>query len=153
MLKNKGLTIFESIENLTEGKEYDVISLIDSLYYCKEPINLIRGLYKKTRQNGLIILRITNRNWLAKLKKFIFRKEIGLALGDATISYSKKSISYLLEKNGFKILKITSIEKGKSIATMTKIFYILTSILSILTIGKINFSPGLIIIAKKNSTH
>lgn len=149
----KGLTIYSSIEKLPEGKKYDVISLIDSLYYCDKPINIIRGLYDRTKQNGLLILRITNRNWLAKLKKVFLKKEIGLALGDATISYSRKSISCLLENNGFKILKISSSEKGKSMAIKIKIFYILTSILNILSNGLINLSPGLIVIAKKNSTH
>jgi hypothetical protein len=123
------------------------------LYYSDEPKNLIRGLYDRTNQDGLIILRITNRNWLAKLKKVLLKKEIGLALGDATISYSKKSISCLLENNGFKILKISSIEKGKSMAIKIKIFYVLTSILNILSNGLINLSPGIIVIAKKNSTH
>lgn len=151
--QNKGLTIFESVEDLPKEKEYDVVSLIDSLYYSDEPVTLIRDIFYKIHENGLLILRITNRNWLAKFNKVILRKELGLALGDATISYSKKSITYLLENNGYKILKIKSIEKGKSIAIKTKIFYILTSIINILSIGIINISPGLIVIAKKNSTH
>lgn len=150
---NKGLSIYSSIENLSENKKYDVISLIDSLYYCDKPVELIRGLYHRVSHNGIIVLRITNRNWLAKLKKVLLKKEIGLALGDATISYSRKSISYLLENNGFKILKIISSEKGKSMALKIKIFYVLTSILNTLSRGVINLSPGLIVIARKNSTH
>ena len=151
--QNKGLGIFEKIESLPKGKKYDVISLIDSLYYIKEPISLIKKLYDITSSNGLLIIRITNRNWLAKLKKSILGREPGSVLGDATISYSKESIAYLLENNGFKILNITSIEKGKSIAIKTKIFYILTSVLNILSFNIINISPGLVVIAKKNPMH
>lgn len=149
--QSKGLTIFEGIEELPEEKHYDVISLIDSIYYSDEPVELIRKLYSKTRENGLLVLRITNRNWLAKLKKRLLRKEIGSALGDATMSYSKKSITKLLKNNGFKIVNITCIEKGKSINTPTKIFYRLTAFLNTLSMGIINISPGLIIIARKNA--
>jgi 2-polyprenyl-3-methyl-5-hydroxy-6-metoxy-1,4-benzoquinol methylase len=151
--RKKGIAVFESIGHIPERQLYDVISLIDSLYYCPEPVSLINDLYNKLNQNGMMIVRITNRNWLAKLKKTLFRKDIGLALGDATISYSKKSISYLLEMNGFKILKMTSIEKGKSHDFKTKVFYFLTSMLDIFSFGLINLSPGIIILAEKKSLH
>jgi 2-polyprenyl-3-methyl-5-hydroxy-6-metoxy-1,4-benzoquinol methylase len=149
--QKKGLTVFENIGHLPERRLYDVISLIDSLYYSIEPVKLINDLHHKLNQNGILIVRITNRNWLAKLKKIIFRKDIRLALGDATISYSMKSISLLLEMNGFKILKMTSIEKGKSLAFKTKAFYFLTSMLDVFSFGIINLSPGIIILAEKKS--
>jgi len=151
--QKRGLAVFESIGNLPENRLYDVISLIDSLYYSNEPVNLINDLHSKLNQNGLLIIRITNRNWLAKLKKNIFRKDIRLALGDATISYSKKSISCLLEMNGFRILKMTGFEKGKSLAFQKNFFYFLTSILNIFSFGIINLSPGIIVLAEKKFLH
>jgi 2-polyprenyl-3-methyl-5-hydroxy-6-metoxy-1,4-benzoquinol methylase len=149
--RKKGTTVFESIQHIPENQLYDVISLIDSLYYSPEPVSLMNDLYSKLNQNGMLIIRITNRNWFAKLKKTFFRKDIGLALGDATISYSRKSISCLLEMNGFKVLKMTSIERGKSLALKTKVFYFSTSLLNIFSFGVINLSPGIIILAEKES--
>jgi 2-polyprenyl-3-methyl-5-hydroxy-6-metoxy-1,4-benzoquinol methylase len=148
--RKKGLKIFENLDELPEEKKFDVISFIDSFYYSNEPVKLIKYSYSRIRENGLMVLRITNRNWLAKIKKKILRRDLGLALGDATISYSKKSISFLLERNGFKILKITNIEKGKSMNFKIAVFYIMTAVLNTISFGLINLSPGLIVIAKKN---
>jgi len=147
--RKKGLNIFENLDGLPEEKKFDVISFIDSFYYSNEPVKLLKNSHSRIQNNGLIVLRITNRNWLAKIKKRLLRSELGLALGDATISYSKKSISYLLERNGFKILKITNLEKGKSMTFKIGVFYILTAVLNAISFGLINLSPGLIVIAKK----
>jgi 2-polyprenyl-3-methyl-5-hydroxy-6-metoxy-1,4-benzoquinol methylase len=151
--QKKGLIIFESLDTLPEEKKFDVVSLIDSIYYSNEPVKLIKSIYSRIHQHGLVVIRITNRNWLAKVKKILLRREPGLALGDATISYSKKSISFLLERNGFKILKITNTEKGKSMDLKISIFYLLTGILNSVSFGLINLSPGFVVIAKKNSMH
>jgi len=148
--QSKGQKVFETIDAIPTDKKYDVISLIDSLYCSDDPIILVQKIFSMIKENGLLVLRITNRNWLAKFRKKILKKEINLALGDATISYSKKSVTFLLENNGFKIIEIRSIEKGKTLPIKTKLFYILTAILTILTFGLINLSPGLIIVARKN---
>jgi 2-polyprenyl-3-methyl-5-hydroxy-6-metoxy-1,4-benzoquinol methylase len=147
--QKKGLIIFKNLDTLPEEKKFDVVSLIDSIYYSNEPVKLIRSIHSRIQQNGLIIIRITNRNWLAKVKNLLFRGELGLALGDATVSYSKKSISCLLESNGFKILKTTNTEKGKSMDFRIRVFYLLTGIIRTLSFGFLNLSPGLIVIAEK----
>ena len=150
--QSKNVVVYEKIEKIPKNERFDVISLIDSIYYSASPIELLTELNAMLNPNGILIMRVTNRNWLAKIRKKYLNKEIGLSLGDATISYSNKSISILLKKTGFDILYFTSIEKGKSIAIKTKIFYLLTSILYVLTFRSINISPGIIVIAKK-STH
>jgi 2-polyprenyl-3-methyl-5-hydroxy-6-metoxy-1,4-benzoquinol methylase len=150
--QKKGLMVFENLDDLPEEKKFDVISLIDSIYYSNEPVKLIKSIYARIQQNGLIVIRITNRNWLAKVKKFVFRREPGLALGDATISYSKKSISFLLERNGFRILKVSNNEKGKSMDFRIRVFYSLTGIICAISFGFINLSPGFIVIAEKKSS-
>jgi 2-polyprenyl-3-methyl-5-hydroxy-6-metoxy-1,4-benzoquinol methylase len=147
--QKKGLTIFENLDTLPEEKKFDVVSLIDSIYYSNEPVKLVKSIYPRIKQDGLMVIRITNRNWLAKVKGILFKGELGLTLGDATISYSKKSLCLLLERNGFKILKITNTEKGKSMDLKIRIFYLFTAILHTLSFGLINLSPGVIVIAKK----
>jgi len=146
--QKKGLIVYKDIKDLPE-KKYDVVSLIDTLYLVNEPVSLIKEIYNITNDNGLLLLRITNRNWLAKIRKRLLKKDLVFCLGDATVSFSKKSISYLLENNGYKILKITSHEKGKVMNLKVKAFYTLSWLLNMVTIGLINISPGLIIIAKK----
>ena len=151
-VKEKGVRAYEKVSEISENERFDVISSIDSLYYCNSPVELITELKERLNSKGILILRVTNRNWLARFRKKYLKKELGLSLGDATISYSNKSLSILLKKCGFDVLLCTSIEKGKNIALKTKLFYKLTSLLYNLTFRKVNFSPGIIIVAKK-STH
>lgn len=147
--RNKGLRMYEEMGNLAEDEQFDVISAIDSLYYHSHPQLLIRAMYQKLNKEGILIVRITNRNAIIKLKKKILKKEVGFALGDAIVGYSAKSIVYLLEQNGFSILKITSKEKGKALTFTLKMFYLLTNIIDSLSGGYWNFSPGIIVIAQK----
>lgn len=147
--KGKGLVVHENITDLPENKSFDVISLIDSLYYSREPGALMRNIYQKLNENGLIILRMQNRNWLVKYDKYILHKTTSSSLGDVTIGFSKRSIRELLENNDFKILSIRNSEKGKIKTFQVRCFYDLALAIYYLSIGTINLIPGFIVIAKK----
>lgn len=150
----KGLIVFKYIEDLPKNKKFDVISLIDSIYYLKTPKNILKVIHNKLNENGLIIIRISNRNWRIKFNKYVLRKKTDTLLIDHIIGFSKQSIVYLLKEAEFEILKTTSIERGKTRPPKTKylwyFYYYLSLFLAFITIGSINLSPGIIIIAKKN---
>jgi len=130
-----------------------VISLIDTLYYLPDPELLMKQIFERLNSDGLVIMRVVNRNWLVKFNKYVLRKATVTALIDHSIGYSKKSISYLLKSNGFEIIKMTNWEKGKKHSFRTKAFYLTAFIVKLLSLGFINIFPGLILIAKKtNST-
>lgn len=147
--QQKGLIIFKKIEDLPQEMTFDVVSLIDSLYYSQTPKIELKQIYNKLNVNGIIILRIVNRNWLVKYNKYVLHKPTVTALIDHSIGFSKKSISYLLENGGFQILKTTNIEYGKILSAKIKCFYLFSLVVNFISMGLINFSPGIIIIAKK----
>ncbi|MCX6238330.1 MAG: class I SAM-dependent methyltransferase [Bacteroidia bacterium] len=149
--RSKGLESYKMIVDLPAELTFDVVSLIDSFYYTQTPKVLLQQLYQILRKNGLIILRVSNRNWLVKWNKLILRNKTCIILGDHTIGYSKKSISYLLQNNGFEILKITYIEKGKNKGTRIRNFYRFSQLLRIFSFGLLNYTPGIVVIARKIS--
>jgi SAM-dependent methyltransferase len=153
--KFRGLIVKKYISDLPIKNNIDVISILDSLYYLKKPKITLKEIHQRLGDNGLIILRISNRNWRFKFDKYLLRKKHITAMIDHTIGYSKKSIIFLLKESGFKILKITSIEKGKTrprkFLYLWYFYYYFSLFLNFVTNGYLNLSPGIIIIAKKTS--
>jgi 2-polyprenyl-3-methyl-5-hydroxy-6-metoxy-1,4-benzoquinol methylase len=149
LASENGLIVYKTLQELPQSSTFQIISLIDSLYFSLTPKLLLQSLHRILDDRGLIIIRLTNRNWLAKIRKRISGSDLGYSLGDATISYSKRSITYLLEKTGFEILKITHTEKGKSVSRKMSLYYLVSSLLYRISLGLVNFTPGMIIIARK----
>lgn len=150
---SKGLKIYKKFEELPQNKTFDVISFIDTFYYSLYPGFLLTMAFSLLSENGLLVIRDTNRNWLVKYDKYIRRKETCTALIDHVIGYSKKSMSYLLRNNGFEILETTFKEKGKYRSKMDNFLFSVATVFYKLSFGFINFMPGLIIIARKNPNY
>jgi 2-polyprenyl-3-methyl-5-hydroxy-6-metoxy-1,4-benzoquinol methylase len=150
----KGLIVLKHIRDLPKNRMFDVFSLIDSIYYLEQPIETFKQINSRLSANGLIILRVPNRNWRVKFNKYVFCKKTDEVLIDHLIGYSKKSLLTLLKETGFRIIKITSIQKGETRSPKTKYlwysYYYLSLFLNFISIGLLNLSPGIIIIAKKN---
>lgn len=145
-LEKKGYKVYKDVHNITN--KYDIIFFIDSLYYFEDPLYILEKCKSLLKEDGFLILRITNRNWIARIFRLLGRKNLDI-LGDATYSYSLKSITKLLDKVGFSIENVILFERGKIMPIKKKIAYYLGIILSYVMIKKFIFSPGLIIIASK----
>jgi len=146
-LSTDGYKVFGNLEEISDSK-FDVITLIDSLYCFEEPYHLMKHLNTLLSDDGILIIRITNRAWLASLFYKLGLKVPYIFMGDAKYSYTLKAMQLLLQKNGFLIEKVITTEKGKSIKFGIKtLFYKVTEILS--KIPKIKISPGLIFICRK----
>ncbi|MBP7507746.1 MAG: class I SAM-dependent methyltransferase [Prolixibacteraceae bacterium] len=145
-----GLDVKKQLSDLAESQLFDIVSIIDTLYYLRNPHTLLEEIHHRLRDNGIIILRVQNRNWLMKVDNFISNGRIFNSLGDMVISYSEKSLKLLLKANGFKILKFSVREKGKQRNTSIACFYFITQVIYHLTFGLINLVPGFIVIARKD---
>lgn len=140
-LRERGFTIWATVDNV--DREYDAIALIDSLYYFSDPVRILRRCRELLNPNGLLLLRITNRNWLARLPM------LGVDnLGDATHNYSLRSLSVLLEKSGWRIDRVINRERGKRQDWKRSAFYLITSLVSTVTCGRCFISPGLVALAR-----
>lgn len=148
----KGLTVYRDLKDLKE--KVDIVTMLDSLYYIPEPVEFLNNIHGILNKNGIVFLRITNRNWLVRLKKNVLRtSDIGTILGDSIIGYSLKSISRLLEKSNFEIKEILVSEKGKKTATLSRyFFYNIASAVSYILKPWLVISPGILIVAQKNES-
>jgi SAM-dependent methyltransferase len=136
--------------NLDDTKgQADTITFIDSFYYFDNPNKILDLVRKKLKDNGTLLLRITNRSNLLKLINLFKKTKDCTKLGDATISYSLNSIKKVLAKNGFSIQKILYYEKGKGNSTKKLLIYLFLYCLTMLSFYRVPLTSGLIIIAKK----
>jgi SAM-dependent methyltransferase len=145
----KKLNVFQYLNQIPANKKYDVISAIDSIYYLKNPKEALNEMYAKLNEGGILIIRISNRNWLAKLRR-PFYKNPAKVLGDATIAYSRQAIKRLLQEANFKDVEFHYEEKGKIIKPYPrKAFYRISTLLTKASFNLLRITPGVIAIAKK----
>ncbi len=148
-----GLQVYSSIDELGAPLRFDLITMIDSLYYVSEPRVLLRQLRDRLTADGILMIRIANRNWILHLLKKVARTEyFGYWLGDAILGYTKPALEMLLRTTGYKILCTSYHEAGKNHAGwLTRMGYWIGSGVSRATLGKLVISPGIIVVAAKQS--
>jgi 2-polyprenyl-3-methyl-5-hydroxy-6-metoxy-1,4-benzoquinol methylase len=140
-------------------KQFDVITFVDSFYYFENPLETLQQCKKLLKPGGELLMRVTNRNGLALLHRLAnvlrFRGDTLIDMpfwttDDAVCCHSWKSLTILMKKTGFKISRLTCVEKGKRMDSLgLRAFYSLTSILTLLTFHKVRLTPGIICLAVK----
>jgi len=146
-LTNNGYKVFKDIEELS-GDKFNVIALIDSLYYFNAPVPLLKKIYSLLDDNGLLLIRVTNRAWIANLYCLLGMRVPEIVMGDAKYSVSYKGMKELFRRTGFAIEKVFVTEKGKQAGSVKKwLFYKFTQFIS--ESGIVKISPGLIFLCRK----
>ena len=107
---NNGLKVFNS--NLREvnfqDKEFDVITYLEVLEHIGIPSEELKVVYRILRNNGLLIIEVPNvtfQLFKAKVFQLLHIRGFGLMPGDHLVHFSEKTVSLLLKRRGFKILK------------------------------------------------
>ena len=141
-------------------KQFDVITFVDSFYYFENPLETLRQCHKRLKSGGELLIRVTNRNGIARLHRFAsaltFRgrgivKMPFWTTDDAISCHSRRSMVKLMNKTGFRITELTCVEEGKKINSLgMRAFYQLTSVLTQLTYGHICLTPGIICLATRD---
>jgi len=147
---DRGLDVVMSLEDLS--KPVDVFMFIDSLYYLQSPKEILSLVKSKLRTGGLLVLRVTNVNFYARLQTFLQNHSDFSTLGDSTVSYSPRGISQLLQRAGFSVIKtLPDWGKGKQFDNFKKMLVYKSSYITYaLSMGALNISPGVIILARQS---
>jgi 2-polyprenyl-3-methyl-5-hydroxy-6-metoxy-1,4-benzoquinol methylase len=107
--KNRlGLKIHNNlIENLTPpSNKFDVITLYDVLEHTTNPNDFLITLKKWLKKDGVVIINLPNiDSMISNSTKDLWNK---LCPPDHTFHFNNKSISYLLNKNGYNPISITT---------------------------------------------
>lgn len=138
-------------------EQFDVITFVDSLYYFENPLESLRQCHKLLKPGGELLIRVTNRNGIARLHRLAYALtfrgrglvEMPFWTTDDSIScHSRRSLGKLMNKTGFRIVKLTCLEKGKKIESFgLRTFYQLTGTLARITYNRICLTPGIVCLA------
>ncbi len=143
----RGLVVWTSIESASQP--VDAITLIDSLYYVPRPVEFMRELGRALSPAGVVVLRVTNRNWLIQAKAAMLGIYDFRPLGDAEISYSVHGICRLLRRAGLVTTDILPDSgRGKCMKLKQRLIYASTCAATNMTLRNLYVSPGIIVIAR-----
>ena len=146
-LADKGYNVFKSIKEIS-GITFSVISLIDTLFYFQQPLDLLIDVYKLLDDDGVLLIRVRNTAWIANLCCRLGITVPSVCMRDAKYSFTYRSLEYLLDQAGFVISKVICAERGKSMPLgLAWLFYRFTELISKIGIARI--TPGLLITSRK----
>lgn len=139
---------------LPEGR-FDVISFVDSFYYFEDPLATLRQCRKLLRPGGQLLMRITNRNSLARLyrlgRKLLLRRDPVPALPHATTDdaiscHSRRSLSIAMDRAGLHVRRMTCLEPGaeKFDWLLPRTFHYATNLMARLTFQRVCLTPGIV---------
>lgn len=118
----------ELIENLSPpSKKFDVITLYDVIEHTTNPNNFLQVLRKWLKKDGVVIINVPNINSaISNSTKELWNK---LCPPDHTFHFSQESISYLLNRNGYRpiSIKTNSGDPGESLSQLVVGFWVKAS--------------------------
>ena len=136
-------TDFISFCEHNKGKSYGLITMFDFIEHVNNPKEIISNCYEILNNNGNLVISTPN---IGSLFAKIMGKKWWCFIPMHLFYFNKKSIKYLLEQKGFKILKIKIhtryINFGNSIEWLRRygiIYKLVKGITNILHLGKLNF--------------
>jgi SAM-dependent methyltransferase len=148
----KGHTLLSTLPDPHDGKRFDIIIMIDSLYLIDDPLAYLIRLRTLLSDDGRFIFRVTHRAPLFDLIRFLRQPLTDRFIGDCKHHFSYRGLRQLLAKAGYCVERVILREKGKRHRDWpSRIYYALTPPLSRLTGCKL--TPGLIILARLSSSH
>jgi SAM-dependent methyltransferase len=145
--REKGLCVYRRLDEFSG--QADAVTAIDSLYYVPGVRELLAEIRACLKPDGVLLVRVTNRNLYARLNsRFLHKGDLSM-IGDATVSYSARSMKKLLRLSGFRVVKtIPDFGKGKKLSIRKRLFYLSGYILTLLTLKRCILTPGIIVVAK-----
>jgi SAM-dependent methyltransferase len=105
-------TIYASIDEAPSNESYDVITLVDSLYYFPDPIAGLKELARRLRRSGVMVIRVTNRTPLLNLWRVLFPERItAQVFGDQLVAFSHRGVIAALRQSGLAMTSFRSFER------------------------------------------
>jgi 2-polyprenyl-3-methyl-5-hydroxy-6-metoxy-1,4-benzoquinol methylase len=125
-------------------KNFDAITLIDSLYCFQDPVQCLRDLGQRLSPKGVMIIRVTNRTPLLNLyRRFGKEKITNSVFGDQVIAFSHRSMEICIQKAKLRVRSFHPFEKKDTSGRGWKgvLYYKMLPMLAATTGWKI--TPGL----------
>lgn len=115
-LESKGIDAFRDPSDIPPERRFQVVALIDSLYCVEKPADLLIGLSKRLAEDGVVLIRVTNRTHILNFLRLLRCRLTADHVGDAKHNFSPRGLRMLLERTGYRIVYQTVAEPGKKFA-------------------------------------
>lgn len=139
--RSQGLDVHTTLDKV-DG-QFDVIAMIDALYYVPDPVAFMEELRQRLRPGGVVVARVTNRNFEARMR---CRRDSEADLSfflDHTVGFSPRSMRKVLEGSNYKKVRVRSESgRGKVLKKRSRRIYGMTSALATVTFDKVILTPG-----------
>ncbi|MCA9409250.1 MAG: class I SAM-dependent methyltransferase [Candidatus Omnitrophica bacterium] len=114
-LKQDGMDVYKFIKEIPLERKYDIITMIDTLYYMDDPLDYLKKLREYLAANGLLIIRIANRVPILNFRRLCHLPITHNEFVDHKYHFSMRAIKLLMKNSGYKIKKIIFTDQGKMI--------------------------------------
>lgn len=151
LCRRKGFKVYKQIEEIPEEATFDLVTAIDSIYYLDDSLTFLQHVGRHLAKHGTLLLRVTNRNWIARVLKVLGKDHYGNWLGDGTLFYSARSLRRILESGAFSIHSEHYWERGKQMPQMKKALYCAAAAVSWATLGSLILAPGITVLAGRSN--
>ena len=130
-----------------EHEGYDVVTIFDTLYFHPSPAALLKRVREALIPGGLLICEVANYRWLDLIGRVSSRGTLWRAY------YSREAIRDVIRLNGFDIVEVShnigNVPQGLK-GVVNRLAYFMTRTLYVLSGGKWDWLPKIIIVAKKS---
>ncbi len=100
--------------NQINGSPFDAFVSLNYLEHLPEPGSIIKKIYQNTTTDAVGFVTVPNLDYLLKTKCFYE------FVADHLSYFTKKTLTYAFEKNGFDVLECSIINEGNDIAAIVK---------------------------------
>jgi SAM-dependent methyltransferase len=130
---------------------FRAVTFVDSFQYFDDPHQTMRDLARVLDKDGLLLLRVPNRNWLVQLVHRVKPDRQFEPLADAYIGWSLRGLRRLLNEHGYRIKQVRFLDRGlhrpKKLVSAVDAALALVSRLT--SISGRPISLGLIVVARR----
>lgn len=129
---------------------FDVITMLDVLYYSREPLSLLRKAFDLLRSGGHLLIRLTNRLWARRL---LWRLNPRLTFGsDGILWFSTRSIQRALSLGGFVLeglMPVYGTSDNHGGLAMDILVKTVAYCCQLISMGSLNLHPSLLVVARR----
>lgn len=148
--KVSNFEIYNCFYDIPPELSFDIITIIDSLYYSPNPLDYLKELSSKLKPNGVLIIRVTNRTPLLDFYRMINPKLINNdRFGDQLFAFSHKTMKYIFNQADLKIYNICLSENKPVRNAKYWVYYKIMPIISNIFFKPL--TPGIIYVCKKET--
>jgi SAM-dependent methyltransferase len=151
VLEKKNVPTLMSAAELPDDAVFDVISVIDSLYYFQSPGDTLRQLRPHLAADGVMVIRIANRTPVLNLLRVLRYPITERVYGDVKVNFTYRGFKTMLEAAGFRVESVYLKEKGKRVRTRLRRVYYSSSLIASKILG-CKLTPGLILVCKRSDS-